>query len=128
MSSKFVYYFGDGRADGDTGMKNLIGGKGANLAEMTKIGLPVPPGFTLSTDVCTWFYANGRKYPPELRDQVADALRRVEQSTGTKFGDATNGPNRTRVVTVAAAVNHGIALNQGPSRRSRHARWSYVHR
>jgi pyruvate, orthophosphate dikinase len=90
MSSKFVYYFGDGRADGDTGMKNLLGGKGANLAEMTKIGLPVPPGFTLSTDVCTWFYANGRKYPPELRDQGAEALRRVEQSTGAKFGDSTN--------------------------------------
>ncbi len=90
MSSKFVYYFGDGQADGDAGMRNLLGGKGANLAEMTKIGLPVPPGFTLSTDVCSWYYANGRKYPAELRDQVADALRRVEQSTGTKFGDSTN--------------------------------------
>ncbi len=90
MSSKFVYYFGDGQADGDAGMRNLLGGKGANLAEMTKIGLPVPPGFTLSTDVCSWFYANGRKYPAELRDQVADSLRRVEQSTGTKFGDSTN--------------------------------------
>jgi pyruvate,orthophosphate dikinase len=90
MNKRYVYYFGDGRADGDAGMKNLLGGKGANLAEMTKIGLPVPPGFTLSTDVCTWYYANGRKYPPELRDQVADALRRVEQSTGTKFGDAAN--------------------------------------
>ncbi|MFO0807293.1 MAG: pyruvate, phosphate dikinase [Gemmataceae bacterium] len=90
MSTKYVYFFGNNHADGDASMRNLLGGKGANLAEMTKIGLPVPAGFTLSTDVCTYFYAHGRKYPPELRDQVAQALRKVEETMGTKFGDKTN--------------------------------------
>jgi pyruvate,orthophosphate dikinase len=88
--SKYVYFFGDGKADGRTDMKDLLGGKGANLAEMTNIGLPVPAGFTITTEVCTYFYAHGRKYPPELRDQVADGLQRVEKIMGTKFGDSTN--------------------------------------
>src|SRR5437764_5036322 len=90
MADKYVYSFGDGYADGDAKQKELLGGKGANLAEMCKIGLPVPAGFTLSTDVCTYFYANGRKYPPELKDQVAQALRQVEETMGAKFGDKTN--------------------------------------
>jgi pyruvate,orthophosphate dikinase len=90
MSTKYVYFFGDNQADGDASMKNLLGGKGANLAEMTRIGLPVPAGFTLTTEVCTYFYAHGRKFPPELREQGADALRRVEQIMGAKFGDSTN--------------------------------------
>ena len=72
--SKYVYFFGDGQADGKAEMKNLLGGKGANLAEMTLIGLPVPAGFTLSTDVCTYFYANKKTYPPELKAQVFSAL------------------------------------------------------
>ena len=88
--SKYVYFFGGGKADGSTDMKALLGGKGANLAEMTNIGLPVPAGFTLTTEVCTYFYKNGRKFPPELRDQVAEALQRVEKLMGAKFGDATN--------------------------------------
>ena len=88
--SKYVYFFGGGKADGRTDMKDLLGGKGANLAEMTNIGLPVPAGFTLTTEVCTYFYKNGRKFPPELRDQVADALQRVEKIMGAKFGDAVN--------------------------------------
>src|SRR5947209_8221333 len=88
--TKYVYFFGNGKADGRTDMKNLLGGKGANLAEMTNIGLPVPAGFTLTTEVCTYFYANGRKYPPELKDQVNTALRNVEVVMGTKFGDSTN--------------------------------------
>ena len=90
MSTKYVYFFGDGKADGNAGMRNNLGGKGANLAEMTLIGLPVPAGFTLSTDVCTYFYDNERKYPPELKAQVEVALKQIEQSMGTKFGDATN--------------------------------------
>src|SRR5262245_14398249 len=90
MSNKYVYFFGDGQADGDASQRNLLGGKGANLAEMTKIGLPVPAGFTLTTDVCTYYYAHDRKYPPELRDQVAEALQRVESIMGAKFGDSTN--------------------------------------
>ncbi|HWG43984.1 MAG TPA: pyruvate, phosphate dikinase [Gemmataceae bacterium] len=88
--SKYVYFFGNGKADGRTDMKDLLGGKGANLAEMTNIGLPVPAGFTITTEVCTYFYQHGRKYPPELRDQVTEALQRVEQIMGTKFGDSTN--------------------------------------
>ena len=88
--SKYVYFFGDGKADGKADMKNLLGGKGANLAEMTLIGLPVPAGFTLSTDVCTYFYANKKTYPPELKAQVEEALKNVEKSMGAKFGDATN--------------------------------------
>src|SRR5205814_1470166 len=90
MSTQYVYFFGDGHADGDAGQRHLLGGKGANLAEMTKIGLPVPAGFTLTTEVCTYFYAHGRKYPPELRDQVAEALKRVEKIMGAKFGDAAH--------------------------------------
>ncbi len=88
--SKYVYFFGDGQADGKADMKNLLGGKGANLAEMTLIGLPVPAGFTLSTDVCTYFYAHHKQYPPELKAQVEEALKRVEKTMGAKFGDATN--------------------------------------
>ena len=80
MSTKYVYFFGGGKAEGRSEMRDLLGGKGANLHEMTNIGLPVPAGFTLSTDVCTYFYQNGRKYPPEMRDQVADALQRIEKN------------------------------------------------
>jgi pyruvate,orthophosphate dikinase len=90
MTSKYVYYFGDGQADGSAEMRNLLGGKGANLHEMTRLGLPVPAGFTLSTDVCTYFYAHGRQYPPELKGQVDEALRKVEKSMGMRFGDTTN--------------------------------------
>jgi len=88
--TKYVYFFGDGKAEGNTEMRNLLGGKGANLAEMTNIGLPVPAGFTLSTDVCTYFYANGRQYPPELKAQVEEALKKIETVMGAKFGDTAN--------------------------------------
>src|SRR5713101_10007490 len=84
---KYVYYFGDGNAEGNAKMKDVLGGKGAGLAEMTNIGVPVPPGFTISTAVCTWFYAHGKTYPPELKDAVASNLARVEKSAGRKFGD-----------------------------------------
>jgi pyruvate,orthophosphate dikinase len=90
MSTKYVYFFGSGKAEGRADMKPLLGGKGANLAEMTNIGLPVPAGFTITTEVCTYFYQHGRKFPPELRDQLTDALQRIEKSMGAKFGDATN--------------------------------------
>src|SRR5205085_11789559 len=86
-SAKYVYYFGDGRADGDGKMKGLLGGKGANLAEMTRIGLPVPPGFTISTEVCTYFYAHSRTYPPTLQPEVEEGVRRMEKIMGTTFGD-----------------------------------------
>lgn len=85
---KWVYRFGGGVADGDATMRNLLGGKGANLAEMSKLGLPVPPGFTVTTEVCTAFYSNDHTYPDELAQQVNDALDLVGQSTGKAFGDA----------------------------------------
>ncbi|HDO34712.1 MAG TPA: pyruvate, phosphate dikinase, partial [Nitrospirae bacterium] len=90
MAKKYVYFFGDGKADGRAGMKNLLGGKGANLAEMTNMGIPVPPGFTITTDMCTLYYRNKRKYPPELKKQVDTAMRKVERIMGKKFGDPEN--------------------------------------
>jgi pyruvate,orthophosphate dikinase len=88
--NKYVYVFCDGRADGHGKMKELLGGKGANLAEMTRIGLPVPPGFTITTEVCTYFYANGRKYPAELNGQIRDAMVKMEKALDKKFGDRNN--------------------------------------
>jgi pyruvate,orthophosphate dikinase len=90
LATKWVYDFGGGASDGDASMKNLLGGKGANLAEMAKLGLPVPPGFTITTEVCTVFYKNKRKYPDDLEGQVSDALRALEGRTGKKFGDVRN--------------------------------------
>ncbi|MDU7524467.1 MAG: PEP/pyruvate-binding domain-containing protein, partial [Roseomonas mucosa] len=88
--TKWVYGFGAGRNDGKADMRNLLGGKGANLAEMASIGLPVPPGFTITTEVCTYYYDNGKQYPKELTDQVNEALARIENAVGMKFGDAAN--------------------------------------
>ncbi|MBL0317752.1 MAG: pyruvate, phosphate dikinase [Alphaproteobacteria bacterium] len=88
--NQWVYSFGDGTAQGNAGMKNLLGGKGANLAEMCLLGLPVPPGFTLSTEVCTAFYQNNRHYPEGLKEQVADSLHAIEKKLGCVFGDAKN--------------------------------------
>ncbi|MEO6487382.1 MAG: pyruvate, phosphate dikinase, partial [Thermoanaerobaculia bacterium] len=85
---RYAYYFGDGHADGNAKMKDVLGGKGAGLAEMTNIGVPVPPGFTISTAVCTHFYEHGRTYPAELQNQVTENLARVEKSAGRKFGDS----------------------------------------
>jgi len=90
MSAKYVYFFGDGKAEGKGEMKNLLGGKGANLAEMTAIGLPVPPGFTITTEVCVEFYKNNRQYPAELKAQVDENLKKIEQLMGKKFGDPKN--------------------------------------
>ena len=86
-SNKYVYFFGDKKADGNGSMKPLLGGKGANLAEMTRIGLPVPPGFTITTEVCTYYYANKRSYPKDLQAQVEAGVRQMEKIMGTKFGD-----------------------------------------
>src|SRR3954462_10727946 len=86
-TARRVYYVGDGKADGAGHMKPLLGGKGANLAEMTRIGLPVPPGFTITTEVCTYFSEHNRSYPPQLKAQVAAALAKVEKSVGKKLGD-----------------------------------------
>jgi pyruvate,orthophosphate dikinase len=86
---KYVYFFGK-RTDGNGTMKPLLGGKGANLAEMCRIGLPVPPGFTITTEVCTYYYANRKTYPSALRDQMADGVAALEKQTGKKFGDLEN--------------------------------------
>ena len=88
--SQWVYRFGEGKADGRADMKNLLGGKGANLAEMSNLGLPVPPGFTITTEVCTFFYQNGKAYPGGLEADVKSALAAVEGQVGRKFGDAEN--------------------------------------
>ena len=89
--AKWVYTFGDGRAEGRAKDKNLLGGKGANLAEMASLGIPVPAGFTISTEVCTYYYQNNQTYPPEMKEQVLAALAEVEKIMGAKFG-ATEGP------------------------------------
>lgn len=88
--SKWVYTFGNGKAEGDANMRNLLGGKGANLAEMNKVGLPVPPGFTVTTDVCTYYYANNNTYPADLKEQVKAAVAGVEAIMGKKFADPEN--------------------------------------
>lgn len=90
MVKKFVYFFGGGRADGKSQMKNLLGGKGANLAEMTSLGIPVPAGFTISTEVCTYYYDHGMKYPKELKSDVLSALKKVEKVMEARFGDKDN--------------------------------------
>ncbi|HUK32538.1 MAG TPA: PEP/pyruvate-binding domain-containing protein, partial [Vicinamibacterales bacterium] len=89
-SGKHVYLFGGGKADGNGGMKPLLGGKGAGLAEMCRIGLPVPPGFTITTEVCTYYYDHKRTYPPSLKGQMQSGLASIEKLTGKKFGDVKN--------------------------------------
>jgi pyruvate,orthophosphate dikinase len=91
-AAKYVYLFGNKKADGNGGMKPLLGGKGANLAEMSRIGLPVPPGFTITTEVCTYYYANKRTYPKELQAQVKSGISFIEGIMGTKFGDQNAMP------------------------------------
>ncbi len=90
MSEKFVFKFAPNESEGSAGMKNTLGGKGANLAEMCNLGVPVPAGFTISTDVCTYYYANGRTYPASLEKEVAEALAFVEKHVGAGFGDNNN--------------------------------------
>ncbi|HCV43275.1 MAG TPA: pyruvate, phosphate dikinase, partial [Bacteroidetes bacterium] len=87
---KYVYSFGKGKAEGSADMKGLLGGKGANLAEMTNIGLPVPAGFTISTELCTSYYANKKKYPKSLTGEVGAALKKIEKAMNATFGDPKN--------------------------------------
>ncbi len=89
-TNKWVYSFGRGKAEGRADLRNLLGGKGAGLAEMSNLGLPVPPGFTITTEVCTHFYASGKSYPAELKAQVEQGLKHIESTVGARFGDAAN--------------------------------------
>jgi pyruvate,orthophosphate dikinase len=101
---KYVYFFGKGQADGRADMKNWLGGKGANLAEMTNLGVPVPPGFTITTEVCTYYYRYNQTYPRELIKQVETALARVEKIMGRKFGD----PNNPLLVSVRSGARKSM--------------------
>ena len=132
---KWVYSFGGGKAEGRAEMKNLLGGKGANLAEMSNLGIPVPPGFTLSTEVCTYYYANGETYPPTLKDEVLAALGAVEEIIGLKFGSVSD-PLLVSVRSGARASMPGmmdtilnLGLNdqsvEGLAKRSGDARFAY---
>ncbi|MDH7515668.1 MAG: pyruvate, phosphate dikinase, partial [Bacteroidota bacterium] len=134
-SPKYVYYFGNGRAEGKADMKALLGGKGANLAEMVNLGLPVPAGFTITTEVCTYYYKHGGKYPSELATQVKKALAKVEKDMGARFGDPDN-PLLVSVRSGARASMPGmmdtilnLGLNdttvEGLIRRSGNARFAY---
>lgn len=133
--SKYIYAFGVGKADGDGSMKELLGGKGANLAEMTSIGLPVPPGFTLTTEVCTFYYSNNHDFPASLHDDVTSSLKTLEQRMGKGFGDSDN-PLLVSVRSGARASMPGmmdtvlnLGLNdrtiQGVIRQSNDPRFAY---
>src|SRR5260221_1265507 len=115
VPTQWVYSFGDGRAEGRADMRNLLGGKGANLAEMSNLGLPVPPGFTITTEVCTYYYAHDRRYPDALKAEVAGALADVERAVDAKFG-ASEKPLLVSVRSGARASMPGMmdtVLNLG---------------
>ncbi|HZH28353.1 MAG TPA: pyruvate, phosphate dikinase [Azospirillaceae bacterium] len=135
VTTKWVYSFGDGRAEGRADMRNLLGGKGANLAEMSNLGLPVPPGFTITTEVCTYFYANGRSYPSDLNEQVDAAMAGLERAMGAKFGDPSNpllvsvrsGARASMPGMMDTVLNLGLgdATVAGLARRSGDPRFAY---
>jgi len=115
LSEKFIYFFGDGRADGNAGMKKILGGKGANLAEMTNLDIPVPPGFTITTEVCDAYYKNNKQYPKGLAEEIEQNLSRLEKLMGAKLGDPNN-PLLVSVRSGAAASMPGMmdtVLNLG---------------
>jgi pyruvate,orthophosphate dikinase len=133
--AKWVYTFGDNQAEGRADMRNLLGGKGANLAEMSSLGLPVPAGFTITTEVCTHYYANGKNFPAELKDQVSAGVAFIEKSIGAQFGDVAN-PLLVSVRSGARASMPGmmdtvlnLGLNdetvEGLAKRSGDARFAY---
>src|SRR5207302_7600266 len=101
--SKYVYFFGGGKAEGKADMKDLLGGKGANLAEMSVIGIPVPPGFTITTEVCADYYANGKRLPEEVKPQVQAAIKQMEDRIGARLGDPAD--------PLLVSVRSGAALS-----------------
>jgi len=132
---KYVYFFGGKKAEGTATMKNLLGGKGANLAEMVNIGLPVPAGFTITTEVCTYYYDHGKKYPTELKKQVSEALKRTELEMGAKFGDKNNpllvsvrsGARASMPGMMETVLNVGLndVTREGLIRKTGNARFVY---
>jgi len=132
---KYVYFFGAGKAEGNAEMKNLLGGKGANLAEMSNLGIPVPPGFTITTDVCTAFYENNKNYPAGLENQVNQALAEVEKIMGMKFGDPANpllvsvrsGARRSMPGMMETVLNIGLTEKtiQGLISKTKNERFVY---
>ncbi len=134
-TEKWVYSFGDGGSEGRADMRNLLGGKGANLAEMSNLGLPVPPGFTVTTELCTYFYAHDRQYPANLKAEVAAALAKVEASVGKKFGDPANpllvsvrsGARASMPGMMDTVLNLGLndATAEGLAKLSGDARFAY---
>jgi pyruvate,orthophosphate dikinase len=134
-SGKYTYSFGGGRAEGSAKMRELLGGKGANLAEMARLRLPVPPGFTITTEVCTYYYDHARRYPPTLRAEVSGALRRLEKALDRRFGDATNpllvsvrsGARASMPGMMDTILNLGLndATVQGLIRASGNERFAY---
>ena len=120
MSNQYVYYFGGGSAEGRSEMKELLGGKGANLAEMTNLGIPVPPGFTISTEACDQYYKNDRSHSETVKAQVAANLKRLEKEMGKTLGNAED-PLLVSVRSGAAVSMPGMmdtVLNLGLNRRA----------
>jgi Phosphoenolpyruvate synthase/pyruvate phosphate dikinase len=109
MAKKYVYFFGAGKAEGNKDMKDILGGKGANLAEMASIGLPVPPGFTISTEVCALFFKAGNKMPKEVEQQVMVNLKRLEKISGQKFVGEAN----PLLVSVRSGAKFSMPGNDG---------------
>jgi pyruvate,orthophosphate dikinase len=134
-SEKLVYLFGDGRSDGHHDLRNLLGGKGAGLAEMSSLGIPVPPGFTITTEVCNAYYGLGRSYPPQLEAQVRDGFAHVERIVGARFGDPENpllisvrsGARVSMPGMMDTILNLGLndATAEGLARRSGSDRFAY---
>ena len=85
-----IYFFGNGKAEGSAKMVSILGGKGAGLAEMTNLKIPVPAGFTISTELCEYYYSNGKKYPPKLKEEILKNIKKLEKTTGKFFGDKNN--------------------------------------
>ena len=134
-TTKRIYFFGDGKAEGGADMKELLGGKGANLADMTRIGLPVPPGFTITTEACAEYYRNGQKLPKGLMDEAHEHLKRVEKATGKKFGSPDNplllsvrsGAKVSMPGMMDTVLNLGLtdAVTEGLARLSGNERFAY---
>ncbi len=133
--TKWVYFFGAGKAEGEGTWRDLLGGKGAGLAEMTRIGLPVPAGFTISTEACDYFYKNGKKYPAELKKQVSENVARLEKVTRKKLGDPKNpllvsvrsGSARSMPGMMETILNLGLNERsvQGLATSTRNERFAY---